>query len=161
MKVGIFDIDGTLIKNEGDVETIVKPLRSLASITYHAEDFKTVILTARAEEVREETIKVLENREVVFDELIMRSNEELSKPDYLYKKDKIEDLRDRGFNIDFAVEDRGRVAKMFEKENIKCLKMPEDNRFRHRIVDELRRLYPLTPERLRKIYLSRYKKRFT
>lgn len=160
MKAGIFDIDGTLLKDKGDVEAVVKPLRSLASMTYYAEDFKTVILTARAEEVREQTVSALKEREVVFDELIMRNNQEMNKPDYLYKKNKIDELRERGFEIDFAVEDRGRVAKMLEQEDITCLKMPEKHRYRHRLFDELRRLYPYTPKPLKKIYVSRYKKKF-
>ncbi len=160
MKAGIFDIDGTLVREENGVEEVVKSLRSLATMTYHAEDFKAVVLTARSDEVRTETEEMLEENEVLYDELHMRDSSDMNKPDYLFKKQKIDELREDGVEIDFAVEDRGKVARMFEEEDITCLKMPETHRIRHSFFDGLRKLYPLAPRFLKNLYLRRYRKNF-
>lgn len=160
MKAGIFDIDGSLIREENGVEDVVEPLRNLASLTYHSEDFRTIVLTARSEEIREETEELLEEKEVPYDRLYMRKNREMNKPDYLFKKDRLEQLREEGFEIDFAVEDRGKVAKMFEAEGVDCLKMPETHRIRHNFFDRLRRIYPYVPSPVKKIYLSLYRRNF-
>ena len=58
------------------------------------------------------------------------------------------------------MEDRGKVAKMFEAESIDCLKMPETHRFLHNFFDKLRSIYPYVPGPAKKIYLSLYRKNF-
>lgn len=160
MKAGIFDIDGTLVREENGVEEVVKSLRSLAAMAYHAEDFKAVVLTARSDEVRTETEEMLEENEVVYDELYMRDSSDMNKPDYLFKKQKIDELREDGVEVDFAVEDRGKVARMFEEEGITCLKMPERKKLQHSVLDWLRKFYPFAPGFVKEFYLRRYRKKF-
>ena len=97
MKAGIFDIDGTLIREENGAEQVVEPLRNLASLAYHSEDIKVIVLTARSEEVRDKTEKLLQDNEIQYDRLYMRGNKDMNKPDYLFKKKKLDELRWEGF----------------------------------------------------------------
>lgn len=160
MKAGIFDLDGTLIE-DGDDEKARKGVRNLLELTALAKDFEAIILTARTEEIRGETEDLASRLDLKYDRLYMRPDSRIDEPDHVFKRKTLEELRDEGIKVDFAIEDKETVADMWENERIKCLRIPEKHSLEHRITDKLRKTFPYLPESLKTIYLKLYRYHFS
>lgn len=160
MKAAIFDLDNTLIDEDDGEEKIIGPVKKLSEFVNENQEYLTIILTARAENVRDETKKLLEEKNIDFDELYMRPSEDFSLPDEKFKESVLDKLRDRGLDIDFVVEDKGSVADMWKENSIDCLKMPENHATRHKLIRYLRKIYGKMPKFIQQTYLKMYKNRF-
>lgn len=161
VKAAIFDLDDTLVRRneEGQDETI-KPVKHLAEMINGSQDYLTIILTARAENIREETENLLEKHDIDFDRLYMRPEKEISLPDDRFKESILKKLEKEGLEISFVVEDKGKVAEMWEKNSIDCLKLPEHHKIRNHWLRRLRKLYGKLPSSIQKLYIKLYEKRY-
>lgn len=128
MKKAIFDLDGTLadnthrlhlIKGEekkwreylGKVkqDELIGPTKELLEEV--SEDYEIIILTARSNEARDETIEWLNEKDVKFDKLIMLDEGRWNIPDAEFKEEEVLELED----VKIAVDDKESVCKMFKK----------------------------------------------
>jgi|GEM_PF-1858864 len=163
MKAAIFDIDDTLVGSEDEEDDFIESARKLLKKMDEKEDTLTVLLTARAEEVRQQTVKTLEASDIDFDRLIMRPEDSFGLRDEQFKENVLEKLREEGLEVSFAVDDKNFVAEMWRENNVTCIKMPERHVVRHRFYRKFRKVYPLLPGSLqnvfRRYYRYRYKKR--
>lgn len=159
MKAAVFDLDGTLL--EDNDEKARKGVKNLLKLVSAARDFKPIILTARTEEIREDTEKTLEELQLPYERLYMRPDSRIDEPDHVFKSGILQELRENGLEVEFAVEDKETVREMWEENNVTCLGIPEKHSLEHRVTDKLRKLFPYLPGKLRKIYLGLYKRRFS
>lgn len=163
MKAAIFDLDDTLIRRDKDdeEEETIEPVKNLAEMIQGSQDYLTIILTARAENIRDETEKLLEKHEIDFDRLYMRPQKDISLPDDRFKESILKKLEKEGLEISFVVEDKGKVAEMWEKNSIDCLKLPEHHKIRNHWLRRLRKLYGKLPSPIQKLYIKFYEHRYT
>lgn len=162
MKAAIFDVDDTLVGSKDEEDDFIDSARRLLKRMDEKDDIITVLLTARAEEVRQQTVKKLEASDIDFDRLIMRPENSFGLRDEQFKENVLEKLREEGLEVSFAVDDKNFVSEMWRKNNVTCLKMPEKKYLRHRFYRGMRRIYPKLPGPLKNIfrryYLYRYRK---
>lgn len=121
----IVDIDGTLahLGNRSPydatnsyldevnlaVKKVILSLRNNLSIE------KIFLITGRDEKFRSVTEKWLKDKEVPYDLLLMRKNDDRRK-DYIYKKEMYENFIKDKYNVLFVMEDRNQVVNMYRKE---------------------------------------------
>lgn len=117
MKAAIFDLDDTLIRRykDDEEEETIEPVKNLAEMIQGSQDYLTIILTARAENIRDETEKLLEKHEIDFDRLYMRPQKDISLPDDRFKESILKKLEKEGLEISFVVEDKGRWRRCGRK----------------------------------------------
>lgn len=155
MKAAIFDIDDTLVGDEDD--DFIESARNLLDRMQDDEETVTVLLTARAEEVRQQTIERLEASDIDFDRLYMRPEDSFGVRDEKFKKSILEKLRDEGLEVSFAVDDKSFVADMWRRNNVTCLKLPERKFFRNRFYRKTRKIYPVLPRPLQRVFQRYYR----
>lgn len=161
MKAAIFDIDDTLLSSEDDDEDdFIESARNLLEKMQEDEETLTVLLTARAEEVRQETLRRLDESGIDFDRLYMRPENSFGVKDENFKQNVLNKLREEGLDISFAVDDKSFVADMWRDNNVTCLKMPEKNFLRHRFYRKTRKIYPILPGPLQKAFQRYYRYRY-
>lgn len=156
MKAAIFDIDDTLV---GEDDDFIESARNLLDKMQDDDETLTVLLTARAEEVRDETLRTLEKYDIDFDRLYMRPEDSFGVKDEKFKQDILEKLRDEGLEVSFAVDDKSFVADMWRKNNVTCLELPEKKYFRNRFYRKIRNIYPLLPGTLKNFFQRYYRYR--
>jgi arginyl-tRNA synthetase len=161
VKAAIFDLDDTLVTRQGGEEKVLEPVRELVESIEEQDNYCTIILTARAESVRDETEELLDRCGIDFDELYMRPNDDFALTDDRFKEGVLQKLEKEGYDIRFVVEDKGKVADMWARNGVECLKMPERHALRHKFVRKLRRIYGLLPGPLQRLYLDFYRRRFS
>lgn len=159
MKAAIFDIDDTLLGSDDD-DDVIESARNLLRKMQEDDETVTVLLTARAEEVRQQTLKKLEASDIDFDRLYMRPENSFGVPDEEFKEQMLEKLREEGLEISFAVDDKNFVADMWRENNVTCLKMPEKHVIKHRIYRKMRKIYPLLPAFLQGLFRRYYRRRY-
>lgn len=162
MKAAIFDIDDTLLSNseEEDEDDFIQSARNLLERTNEDEETLTVLLTARAEEIRDETVKKLKEAGIDFDRLYMRPENSFGMKDENFKQNILNKLRREGLDVSFAVDDKSFVAEMWRENNVTCLKMPERQYLRNRFYRKTRKLYPLLPRPLQGLFQGYYRYRY-
>lgn len=162
MKAAIFDIDDTLLSSnkEDEEDDFIQSARSLLERTNQDEETLTVLLTARAEEIRDETVEKLNEAGISFDRLYMRPENRFEVRDEIYKKNILDELRREGLEISFAVDDKNFVAEMWRNNNVTCLEMPERQYLKNRFYRKTRKLYPLLPRPLQKVFQRYYRHRY-
>jgi arginyl-tRNA synthetase len=161
VKAAIFDLDDTLVTRQRGEEKVLEPVRELVETVDEQDNYCTIILTARAESVRDQTKNLLDRCGIDFDELYMRPDDDFALTDDRFKEGVLQKLEKEGYDIRFVVEDKGKVADMWASNGIDCLKMPERHAFRHKIVRKLRTVYSLLPALFQEIYLDFYRRRFS
>ncbi len=153
MKAAVFDIDGTLAIQKGEGlnrfrDIPVEDIRELADIFSERDDYTTILLTARFEDVRNSTEEWLEKNQIDYDRLMMRPRDRF-ETDTEFKEEKLEELRSEGFDVRFAVEDLVSISDMWRENDVTCLQVAENSGGSTSL---LRSLLGLTPSPLRKIY---------
>ena len=120
----IADIDGTLITFQGDRnEKVYAYLESF-------DDTEIVIVTARLESERDETISELNNLSIGYDQLIMKPNADLDSTEY--KKIRAEQLLET-YNVMVAVDDSADIRSAYSSLGITAIApadvpdVPEDD----------------------------------
>ena len=108
----IADIDGTLITFNGDRnEKVYAYLESF-------DDTEIVIVTARLESERDETISELNNLSISYDQLIMKPNADLDSTEY--KKIRAEQLLET-YNVMVAVDDSADIRSAYSSLGITAI----------------------------------------
>ncbi len=142
--VAVFDIDGTLADNTHRrhfVERVVgkkdwksfnnsmakdTPNKAIVSILHAAKDIglTTVLATGRGEEYREVTEKWLADNFISYDLLFMRPAKDY-RPDTEIKKEMLADMRRKGLEPHYVVDDRNSVVAMWREAGITTLQCAE------------------------------------
>lgn len=138
MKAVIFDIDGTLANGEhrerhltGEKKDWDSYYAGMGEDTPHAamvallgacrkEGWQIVLCTGRPETYVNLTMEWLERHGVTFARLYMRPDGDF-RPDYVIKKEFLDQMRTQGMEIVFVVEDRAQVVEMWREEGLLCL----------------------------------------
>lgn len=122
------DIDGTLAHmsgrspydyskvNEDTLDAVV------AGITRHYKH--VVVMSGRPEDCREATEKWLRKYDVRFDSLFMRPSGD-KRPDQIVKWELYQQHVEPEYTIEFVLDDRNRVVKMWRENGLKCLQVAE------------------------------------
>jgi uncharacterized HAD superfamily protein len=122
------DIDGTLAHmkdrspydyskvHEDELDQIV------ASITRHYKH--VVVMSGRPEDCREATEKWLRKHDVRYDALFMRPTGD-TRQDQVVKWELYQTHVQPHYQIDFVLDDRNRVVKMWRENGLKCLQVAE------------------------------------
>lgn len=138
MKAVIFDIDGTLANGEHREHHLRAEKKDWDS--YYAgmgedtphqamvallgmcrrEGWRILLCTGRPVLYRDKTLDWLLRHGVEYDGLYMRGAAD-HRPDYEIKKEFLDDMRRRGNEIMFVVEDRATVVAMWRAEGLLCL----------------------------------------
>lgn len=127
----ICDIDGTLAHMEGrspydgtkvhtdKVDTVIK---ALLQILYGVES-KIIIVSARDGKYFDVTKKWLDDNEVPYDDIVMRTTGD-NREDSIVKQEILEELIiNEGCKPFFVLDDRDRVVDMWRRNGIKCLQV--------------------------------------
>jgi hydroxymethylpyrimidine pyrophosphatase-like HAD family hydrolase len=96
---------------------------------YYNSGYRIVIVTARPERCRESTIKWLHekaNLKFYYERLEMRSDDDFRSGD-LIKKDKLDKLREEGFNPFLALDDNDDICEMYRANGIKCFQVEKEH----------------------------------
>jgi hypothetical protein len=84
------------------------------------DDLRVVLLTARPLRVRPQTLAWLDRYKLRWDLLIMRDHGDYTAS-RTFKRDSVDELRERGFDLRLAFEDDRRNVDMFHGEGIPCI----------------------------------------
>lgn len=141
MKTALFDIDGTLsdpseflhliqeppkkwkewhnnVQNHGVHHDIVSQMRMMWDYRYII-----FLVTARSEICRPGTIEWLDKHKInEYHGLIMRDNKDF-RPDHEVKLDVLTKLRNDGYDVKFAFEDRDQVVQMYRNNGVRCFQV--------------------------------------
>lgn len=132
MKTIIFDIDGTLAnidhrlhyaKNKDykrffeqmHLDEPRKAEQQILQALWHKEEYHIIMLTGRPNTYREKTKMWLAKHSLYYHRLIMRPKEHYKTPDYKWKTDLINALKDTGIEITAIFEDRQTVVNELRK----------------------------------------------
>lgn len=133
-KCVLFDFDGTLsnlnhrlhlVKDKSKFHNLCDcdmpdlAIMNLCKALSHS--YKIIIATCRPESVREKSEYWLKKYNVPYTELILRDDND-DRPDDVIKLDFIKYISKK-YDIEFAVDDRDKVVKMFRENGIKCLQV--------------------------------------
>lgn len=131
----VIDLDGTLADNRHRKHLIEKEDKEWRKYYQKAEKDKVyekirdkvsaiskthsiVILTMRSDEIKDETLKWLENHQIPFNRLIMLPKEQRNVKSELFKKEKVENLP----NPDLAIDNKEENLTMFKNKGLKTYK---------------------------------------
>lgn len=128
----ICDIDGTLA-HMGDrspydwhkvgIDTVDQVIIDLL----RRYDNRTIILVSGRDEVcRKETVEWLNENQVPFNHLFMRAYNDNRKDNIVKQEIYKRDIKDK-FTIEFVLDDRNQVVKMWRDNGLKCLQVAEGN----------------------------------
>jgi AAA domain-containing protein len=148
MKTAIFDIDGTLANLShrlhllpnydaffaqagGDIA--IWPMVNLAIKLYDC-DYQIILVSGRTDRIRKETENWLDHHGIKYAELYMRPDGDYRK-DYIIKKEILAQIHKDFDNLDiqFVVDDRSSVVRMWREEGLICLQCAEWEEVGHKI----------------------------
>jgi len=104
-------------KTVGDDELIGEVAHLLELIS---SDFIIVLLSARPLNSQNTTIEWLHRHKVRWDLMILRATSSMQRPAH-YKRHRTRELRERGFEPVFSLEDDPRNVEMYREEGVPCL----------------------------------------
>jgi uncharacterized HAD superfamily protein len=139
----IFDLDGTIADCNHRLHYINQkpkdwnafnreiindpPIHDVLSLLHILKDLFTVLLvTARGEGCREETVAWLELHDISYDGLYMRGKDDYRHDD-IVKEEILDDLLSMGYDIKGVFEDRNRVVAMWRRRGIRCYQVIDGN----------------------------------
>jgi hypothetical protein len=126
----ICDIDGTLAHMNGrspyDYSKVSEDMvdETIRGITDLYNNF-VILVSGRPDSCRDDTEDWLENNGVQYTSLHMRKTGD-NRNDTIVKREILDELI-KEYYIEFALDDRDRVVKMFRESGIKCLQVAEGN----------------------------------
>ena len=138
----IWDLDGTLADGDHRLHHITKTVpknwtayfaecaddkpiqHNIEILKSLAMDFKIFIVTGRSDEVRDETMGWLMHHVLAFEdhEVYMRKAGD-HRDDTITKIEALADIRDRGFHVMAAFEDRDRCVAAWRAAGVPCLQV--------------------------------------
>ena len=122
------DIDGTLAHMTGRSPYDYSKVHEdeldqvIASITKHYKH--VIIMSGRPESSREATEKWLRKHDVRFEALFMRPTDD-KREDSIVKWELYQENVAPTYNIEFVLDDRNRVVKMWREHGLNCLQVAE------------------------------------
>jgi len=133
MKAIIFDIDGTLAKNNtrGHFEwdkvsedSVNIPIMNMLD-AYVNMGYRILILSGRDEVCLEDTKKWLKDNGIIYDLLLLREKGNKEK-DVVIKRRMYEQIENE-YSIELVVEDRDQVVKMYRDLGLTCVQVDYGN----------------------------------
>lgn len=138
MKTALFDLDGTLADNShrqhyvrGDNkrwdeffaaqsgDSLNTVVADLFRVLVNSGEFCVIVVTARPERYRSETERWLTKYGLFPERVLMRRDGD-RREDPIVKRELLFDLRSRGLEPHFVVDDRSSVVSMWRAEGIPC-----------------------------------------
>lgn len=116
---GMENPDWDLIASLGRFDMVYPYIMQIVQ-SFKSEGIAVVLLTARHEKARPETMEFIKRWGIPFDELMMRADDDV-RPDAEMKADHVERMMINGFHPLFALEDNPNVVKMLLMHNIPVL----------------------------------------
>ena len=122
------DIDGTLAHMKGrspfEWHRVGEDKldQIIANITRHYSH--VIVVSGRDEVCRPETEKWLRKHDVRFELLVMRPKND-NRPDEIVKLELYEQYIKPHYSIEFVLDDRNKVVKMWREHGLKCLQVAE------------------------------------
>lgn len=89
------------------------------------QHIEIIVVTARDKSVQQQTIDWLRANGVPYDQLYMREANDFRK-DAIVKKELLDQIRAKGYEVMFALEDRDHNVEMFRANNVPCLQVAAD-----------------------------------
>ena len=129
----IFDIDGTLaIKGDRSpydwsrvgIDTLNAPVAHTLSALHSTNQASIFIFSGRDERCRDETEKWLSDHKILYDELVMRPKEDVSR-DSIIKECMYNDHIKGKFNVLGIFDDRNQVVEMWRSLGLPCYQVAE------------------------------------
>lgn len=93
---------------------------------YKSRGYAILLMTGRPEEYQKNTEKWLNKHQIQYDMLLMRPVGD-GRKDYLVKKELFEKFIKYKYNVNFVLEDRDQVVRMWREEGLTCLQVAEGN----------------------------------
>lgn len=130
----IVDIDGTLAHmtdrspydySKVGSDIVDEKIRGIVSL-YRKIGFDIIIVSGRKDECKSETIAWLDNNNIISHALHMRKADD-NRADYIVKKEIYDEYIKGKYNIEFVLDDRDQVVRMWREEGLKCLQVQEGN----------------------------------
>ncbi len=131
LKAIIVDIDGTLAHMAGrspydyslvDTDTIDKTIRDI--LDRYCNTHKIIVVSGRKDECYQVTLQWLHDNHVPFDYLHMRKESD-NREDSIIKREIYDNNIKAEHEVDFVLDDRNRVVKMWREIGLKCLQVAE------------------------------------
>ncbi len=128
----IVDIDGTLahMVNRGPydaslyhTDTVDETIRSLVGL-YYIQGPKILVVSGRDDTYKDVTAKWLSDNFIGYDELYMRKGGD-KRNDAIVKQEIFEEHIKGKYEIEFVLDDRNRVVKMWRELGLKCLQVAD------------------------------------
>lgn len=131
----IVDVDGTLAHNyngrsfydwdrvrDDTVDLVVKAIVN----SYDGLNRRIIVMSGRDGIAYGDTYKWLEDNGIKFSKLVMRAQGDM-RPDEIIKKELYEEHVEPLYNVDFVLDDRNKVVKMWRSLGLKVLQVAEGN----------------------------------
>lgn len=133
MKAIICDIDGTLAHMQGrdpydydkvDTDVVDKTIKNILRVFYGNGNYAILIVSGREDACKHETVGWLSKNYVMYDELFMRKHGDY-RPDEVIKKEIYDKHIKDKYDVEFVLDDRNKVVKMWREIGLKCLQVAE------------------------------------
>lgn len=133
MKAIICDIDGTLAHMQDrdpydydkvDTDVVDKTTKNILRVFYGTNDYAILIVSGREDTCKHKTIGWLSKNYVMYDELLMRKHGDY-RPDEVIKKEIYDKHIKDKYDVEFVLDDRNKVVKMWRGIGLKCLQVAE------------------------------------
>lgn len=109
------------VGDDSPIHPVINLVRSL-----HTAGNTILITSGRPEGTRVATVDWLHAHAIPFHELFMRGHDDF-RPDFVVKREILNDMRLAGFRPTIAIDDRDQVVRMWREEGIICLQCAEGN----------------------------------
>lgn len=135
IKTLVCDLDGSLCNVEHrrhllpdwdaffrdmDLDPVIEPVAHIVRLYAQQPDIQVVLCSGRPEEYRERTNKWLQAANISYDFLFMRKTGDM-RSDVVVKKEMLQEMRRREFDILFTIDDRETVVALWRREGLVCL----------------------------------------
>ena len=137
MRVAVFDVDGTLMNIQHRRHYVSGPDKDWKSFfdymefdtindhVFHlahalkSDGYEIVVVSGRNERHRQITEKQLAFGKLDYKTLIMRPDDNYD-PDFVFKKQVLDTMRESGLDPQFSVDDRPSVVQMWRENGVPC-----------------------------------------
>lgn len=132
-KAILCDIDGTLAHmkdrspydwdrvDEDDVDITIK---DIVRTFYTTSIYDIILVSGRDEVCKHKTIRWLSDNRISYDKLFMRKHND-NRPDEVIKKEIYDEHIRNDYDVEFVLDDRNKVVKMWRELGLKCLQVAE------------------------------------
>lgn len=133
MKAIICDIDGTLAHMQDrdpydydkvDTDVVDSTISHMLKLYATESDYAILIVSGREDACKQVTERWLGKNYVMYDELFMRKHGDY-RPDEVIKKEIYDKHIKDKYDVEFVLDDRNKVVKMWREIGLKCLQVAE------------------------------------